>query len=574
MGHRFLPEALGSNLKGGMLELRAFKDLLGQNKPISLQDLPKPLLLRLEKNLEGPLRGLIRSPHAGLQRGVFDFGKLNGASPQQIEALKTYLKPGFVRLAVAEKAEGIKAIAGLLLPAGIKTLERFHLPRPFSPDSAAKPVTFAMEAEAGLSTRPETLHYYAPDPSGKLDPRALTDEFLDGLTINTKFSQAWSRMTPDQKRKQLSWHTMPLKTRFQYLVSYRDNVDPKVALHRVANPKMVPNQRPLPKSLCETLVWEGSPLSTAEIITEDHSKTLDTLLADVEAVAKIGKSQAGYHIHQVVELSTPEDVKRVGPGVTGLAAMEDLRIFSRGIRLGTSLATHTHLEVWQADAIGEVAASFADRKINPDAIDIHKFHCVGMREGIYGGENRLGIEIRAVLVGRNQQLAQVAQRTANILSEGHLDKLPPPPWENWNAGEPGLEDKFYNTMKSEPQLAELMEGADLTFREVLEVSSGKNPDRDAWKFASPFWAFEDLPGVKPEEKAQIKQARMTFAKVLIDLSQVLSEAIEGGRDLNSETNQSQVQIAMSQFFATTKVDEIINRTLNRVSEGLTPDVQS
>lgn len=574
VGNRFLPEALGPDLKGRPQEMRAFRMILDRDQPISIRDLPPGLVHRLESKLEGPLRGLVRSPHAGLQRGVFDFAKLNRATTTQVEALKSYLDPGFIRRPIGEKAEGIAAIADLLLPGGVKTLERFHLPRPFSPDSAAKPVTFAMEAEAGLATRPETLHYYAPDPSGKLDDRALTDKFLSGMTANTAHAQAWARMTPDQQRKQLRWHRMPLIARRNYLQNYREHVDPKVALHRVTDPKMVPNRQPLPDSLCETLVWEGAPLSTAEIITEDHSKTLDTLLADVEAVAKIGKSQAGYHIHQVVELSTPEDVKRIGPGVTGLAAMEDLRIFTRGVRIGTTLPTHTHLEVWQADAIGEVAASFADGKIKSDAIDIHKFHCVGMREGIYGGENRLGIEIRAVLVGRNQQLAQVAQRTASILAEGHLDKLPPPPWEKWNAGEAGLENKFYNAMKSEPQLAGVMAGADLDFREVLEVSSGPNPTRDAWKFACPFWAFEELPGVTDTEKATIKDARMAFSKVLIEMSQMLSEAIGGGRELDSESNQSQVQIAMSQFFATTKIDEIINRTLNRVSEGRTPDGQA
>jgi len=567
-----LPTGLtnGRALRGNGPQDRAFRERVQSGQPISLENLPPNLLLKLESILEGPMKGLVQSPHPGMQKGVFDFAKLHNASPDQVMAVQSYLQPGFVHLPIADKAQTIADISGLLLPGGVRALQRFHLPQPFTPDSQAKPLTFAMEAEAGLLGRPETLLFYAPDPSGALDPRALTDDFLKSVQLTAKNQQVWLRLTPDQQREQLKWSALPLKERVRYLKLHKEHVDEKVALRRISNPKLTSGRTPLPKTLCDVLVWEGSPLRTAEIITEDHSPTMDTLMADVNAVAKIGKSQPGFHIHQVVELSTPEDVKRIGPAVTGLAALEDLRIFAHGVRRGSNLLTHTHLEVWQADAVDEVATSFKGGEINSDAIDIHKFHCVGMREGIYGDDKRLGIEIRAVLVGQNQQLAQVAQRTANTLAEGHLDKLPAPPWPDWNAGQEGLADTFYDAMVANPKLSELMAGADLSFSEVLEVSSGSNPTRDAWKFACPFWAFESLPGVTEAEAKTIKTARMDFARTLIDLSKNLSEACEAGRELDAAGNQAAVHTAASEFMQAARIDSILGRTLERVSEGLTP----
>ena len=65
------------------------------------------------------------------------------------------------------------------------------------------------------------------------------------------------------------------------------------------------------------------------------------------------------------------------------------------------------------------------RQLDPDAIDIHKFHCVGLRQGIYGEGNRLGMEIRAALQGDLETLTQITSQTATIIAEGHLDKLEP-----------------------------------------------------------------------------------------------------------------------------------------------------
>lgn len=564
-----LPRRLAGDLVY-LAEVPEFEALLERGGPISIQDLPPDLLLALEAGLEGPRRGLVQSPHPGLRHGVFDFAKLHRAEDHELDGLISYLDPHFVRKPVEDKRTILASIANFLLPGAQAVLERFHLPLPFSADSGAKPLTFSMEAEAGISSRPQTLLFYAPDKAGALPPEVMPDGLLDQLQVQGGHQQAWMRMTRDQKRSQLHWGMLDLPTRAKCLQHYK-SVDDKVTLHRIDDPKLVPNHQPLPKSLCEVLLWEGKALTTAEIVTEEHSPTLDTLFADVDAVARIGEQQPGFHIHQVVELSTPEDVERLGPKVTGLAALEDLRIFTQAMRRGSNLLTHTHLEVWSADGIESVAKSFEGGKIDPDAIDIHKFHCVGMRQGIYGDDDkRLGVEIRAIPMGWNQKLSEVAQRTATILAEGHLEQIPSPPWGKWNAGAEGLADKYYEAMKKSPRFAHLSEGAELSFSEVLATGAGQYPDRDAWKFACPFWSFESLPGVTPDEAKTIRKARTEFGEYLMQLSQFGTQALEGDRELEPDAWKDQLELAISDFFTETKVDEIIARTLDRVAEGKQP----
>ena len=256
--------------------------------------------------------------------------------------------------------------------------------------------------------------------------------------------------------------------------------------------------------------------------------------------------------------------------MVGILALQDLALFCKSTARGGNLLTHTHLEVWQASGINEVALSLGEGKIDPDTIGIHKFHCVGMRAGMYGDPKRIGAEIRAVAMGDDATLNRANKRLADITADGHLTKLPAPPWAGWNAGDPALPDQAEAAARKDPRLVKFLDGADLDFASILEMAAGKNAKRDAFKFASPFWAYEALPGVTEADRARIDQGRLRFGAALLKISATLSEAIQAGRELDTEWVKDAVTQEVRRFHATAKLNEVVDRTLDKLAMGNAP----
>jgi hypothetical protein len=72
------------------------------------------------------------------------------------------------------------------------------------------------------------------------------------------------------------------------------------------------------------------------------------------------------------------------------------------------------------------------------------------------------------------------------------------------------------------------------------------------------------------EAKVIKSARLEFMKMLMDLSFSLTEGINAGRNLNENMNQEILKVGLSEFFNAAKINEILDRTLDRVAEGKRP----
>ena len=87
---------------------------------------------------------------------------------------------------------------------------------------------------------------------------------------------------------------------------------------------------------------------------------------------------------------------------------------------------------------------------------------------------------------------------------------------------------------------------------------------------SPFWSFESLPGVTPDEKQRIRTARTKFAKLMLELSANLTDATQAGREYNENMNKEFVTMGITQFYSETKIHEIIERALDRAAEGKRP----
>lgn len=539
--------------------------------PLPLARVPEVVRFALAKTLPADLAGALKPTlHAGLGANPLDIAAVAEVTGPARAALGRYLDPGFPRLPAEEKRAVLGAIGGLLLPGAQLELARFHLPRPFGADSAGQPLTYAMEAEQILSRRPELLDYYAPHPEGLLDPDLVTDQMLAKATP-AKLPQVWLRMAPAEQKKHLRWKNLSFQEKANYLLRYRDEVDPKATLHRIKDPTQTPSGRVVPDSLQDTIKWEGhTPLRCAEIITKEKYDAFDHLYADIAFVQQLGKSQPGFHVHHVVELSTPEDTARLGPGLTGLVTLQDLQIFAAGVKNGGNLLNHTHLEVWQASGTNEVVDSLKTGAIDQDAVGIHKFHCVGMRAGLYGDPKRLGIEVRAVAMGDDVRLQKINERLATILAEGHFTKLPAPPWDGWNAGDPQLPAQVEAAARKDPRFAGHAEGAELDFGAVLELAAGEHAKRDTFRYASPLWAFEKLPGVTAEEAAQIGAARDRFVALLFRASAALSEAIAAGREIDAPKVQAAVTQEIRRFFASARIDAVLERVLDGVAGGAAP----
>jgi hypothetical protein len=554
----------------------AVKAMLRSGKTCPIDSIPPAILLGYARALPPEMTRLVTvEPFYGLGFNPFDFAQLEKLSEDERASLTRYLDRGFPRLGVEEKKEVLRGIERLLVPDATRFLERFHLPRSFGPDSGKKPITSSIESEAHLSQRPELLYYYAPDPKGGLDRRALSDELLATLFPGLELvapdrHAAWIRMTPDQQRESLRWRDLSLAGRVAYLEAYEDQVDPKVKLHRIEDPAVAELRDVAPSSMSKQLHWEGAPLTVAEIMTESYYDSLDQLFADIEFVEGISPGPTGYHIHNVVELSSPEDVKRLAPAIAGIAGMIDLFLFTIAAARGGDIFDSTHLEVWKGGDLNEVAASFADGVVDHDKIIVHKFHLAGLRVGLYGEGNKIGIELRGIPAEASGLVRFFVHGLSDMLAEGHLEKLPAPPWPSWDAGDPSLPVRAYEAARADPKLARAAKGAEIEFAAILEIAAGATKDRDAFKYAAPLWSFESLPGVTPEDKQRIETARERYTVGLLGVSRSLTTALKGQRAYDDKFVKQAVSRLLRRFFVEAGLEPVLGRTLMNLRAGKAP----
>ncbi len=528
-----------------------------------------PELLRRFPGADGP------SPHAGLsQRSPpWDLEKLAGAGDDVAAAFARYLEPDFIELPPTEKTAVLDTLAPVLFPGALDELRKFHLPRTVA--GTDKPITTAIESEShSLAT---LFRFYAPDPSGKLDERALTPELRKKLLAAPRTPLA-QRFPDDAFLKGLRWKDLPLALQKQYLVAYGENVDPKMTMHRITDPRVTPDGQVAPGSLQKTLKWERElRLQIGELITDGSYASQDQRVADRTWITS-HFGQQGFHMHGVAELSTPEDKARLGPKLAAFAALQDLSLFADAAAVSHQNYTLAFLEPWQAESAGAVASSFVDKdgggKIDGDEILPHKFHFVGMRTGIYGDDNRVGVEIRGVSTADPAKFDHVCARFEELLSGGNIEKLPTPPWEGWNAGEPGISKEleadtraYWHTLTPEHQAFE--QRAEMSFDDIFAMCTAGAGSKNGFAFESPLWSYESIPGLTDVEKQTIDAARKTFCNEMVRFSVGLSELIESGRDTKEieASVHTWVSTAAMEFFASAGIHAALERVLDETARA-------
>ncbi len=550
-------------------------DRLARSKqPIGQANLTDLLRATLVRSLPRAFAGVVQEQvHPGFGKNPFDFAALaREKNPAVHAALAAYLGADFAFVSPEQKKAVLDKLRPVLLPNMAEALARFHLPQRFSEASGKRPVTLAIEAEAGIKGRPQTLDYYAPDPDGLLDERLMTPAFVAGLEkkgLLTKRPPAWHRLSAAQRAELVRWKDLTYDGRMLYLSRMKASIDPKVTLHRIENIKAAPKGVLAPATLCDQIKWEVSgPLVTAELITKTHYTSRDQLARDEHFIASIGGKPPGFHYHCVLELDSKEDKQTLGPKLAGLAAMTDLFLFAHDVRSGCKMLDHTHLEVFKADGVLEVMDAFSGDEIDSDEIMVHKYHLVGVRHGeaMYGNKNRLGLEIRAVPTGRSKMGQEVVARTLDIATSAALKEVDTDFWLEWNAGDKKLPKAAYERARAACQDRALAAGAQLTFEELFEYAMDGRKAKDHFRLAAPLWNYDALPGITDAEKARIASARARFETRLLEASQALSRAIESGRELAPSAIFDELQRHVFTFFAEAKVDDVIKRHLDGLAE--------
>ena len=339
-------------------------------------------------------------------------------------------------------------------------------------------------------------------------------------------------------------------------------------MHKITDVKHAPAGELAPESLQDTLKWERElKLKVAELITKGSYTSLDAQRADRAWISE--RFNSGFHLHAVTELSSAEDKRVLGPKLTALAALQDLALFARAAAGSAANFTHVFLEPWTAAFTNEVAASFADGKIDADTILPHKFHLVGMRTGIYGQDDRVGLEIRGVLRHHVEQFDHATVRAVSMLSDGGVANLPSPPWPGWDAGEKDVGKAFEEKARAAlatrgPRARVLQTSAKLSFDEVMDVVVRGSGKKNGFSFSAPLWNFEALPGLTDAEKARIGTARRAFTDQLLLMSELVSVHIEQGRDLETLAPHvyDKVITAAMTFFKDAGIDKAVDRVLD------------
>ena len=546
---------------------------LKQSKiPIGAHNLTDKLRAALVHSLPKEIARVVAvNVHPGLEANPFDFAALaRNTSPEVKAALAAYVHPDFAFSDVDQKRAVLKQLGPVLLPKTQPMLKRFHLPRAFSEASGQKPVTLAIEAEAGIRGRPQTLDFYAPDPDGILDERIMTPEFFKTIEKElTPRPPLWNRLSTESRADLVRWKDLSYAGRLKYLERMKATTDPHVTLHRIENEKAAPTGKLAPETLRDQVKWEVSgALQTAELITKSHYVSRDQLCRDEAFIAGIGGKPPGFHYHCVLELDSAKDKLELGPKLAGLAAMTDLYLFTHDVRSGCAMLDHKHLEVFKADGVLEVMDAFAGDTIDSDEIMVHKYHLVGVRHGesMYGNTHRLGLEIRAVPVGRDKMGQEVVQRTLDIATSKALRSIDTDFWLEWNAGDKKLPKARYYIALATTKDPVLKKEARLTFEELFEYAMAGRKSIDPFRIAAPLWNYEMLPGMTDADKTRVRSARDRFETVCLQNSAALSVAIDSGRDILPEAIFNDLQRAVMAFYAEAKVDDVIKRHLDGLAE--------
>lgn len=546
-------------------ETRELQQRLSSAAPQTAADLSPALLHKLHGALAEPYRRILHSPHPGIDVCIFDLRRALRPSDGERSALDTYLRADFAFLDTAQKAEILAQLAPLLDPRAAPWANFFHLPQ----RRGNATLTLSLEAESTFHAQPTLLDVYGPDPQGRLDPHvvdALAGE-LESTPTLLRGPAALRIRASDHAG--LMWRDLSLAGRLRY-VYWQEKVTPDAYLYRLADPKQTLAGQVLPASLRSQLSWEGPPgRRYPEIRTNTHYESLDQLSRDLQCINDIDtqpKRRPGFHVHNVIELPRPEDVRRDGPAIVAYIALQDLQLFATQMVAGANALTSTHLEVWKASGINDVATSLASGSIDPDAIMVHKFHSVGLRTGaIYGGGPKLGYEIRGVLVGRVEELRHRVERGADIVTQGKMHHLPRPPWAWWNAGDPQLPDDAFLQAKQNPKFQELTENLAVTFADLFDTAISAKGKTESFRLASPFWNFEALPGITDRGRQDIRAARETFTAGCLQLCRNFADVL-ASPDTNVDANAlfTQIQGLAMDFFREARIAAYLERYLNGV----------
>jgi hypothetical protein len=578
-------------LSGGLAE--EWARLLALEGPLSFDAISGPLRHALASELGIPVAALREEPHP-LAPNAFDVRQLSVATGEHRAALDDYLDPDFHLRAPLDKAETLRALAPLLVPGGLESLEAHHLP---------DGTTLSLEAEAPLAGRPETLRYYGPSQDGRLDPGGLPEQVLRhcwaGAGHFTDRARpkpvAWDRLGDDAKRAALRWADLSDHGRLAYVYFYRRDIDPNCRLERLDDPRTAVGGRIAPASLAQTLKFEeGGEGGVGEITTDRYYLSFDQLAADLAFLNQIGRAPATTQIHLVRKLSG-EQLEQAGPRLVRYFALEDLRLFCRGVRNGANLLDNRWLRVHSAASIAAASGAFEGGVIS-DAIGLEgqKYHGVGVRSGelLYGDPDCLGFEVRAPGPHEQDLLLQVVQRGRRAFALGPSLNAPAQLWAGWNAGDAGLPSRFQALANRDPTLrteADKVGPSEASFDEMMAIAMRAAVDRrsrasptaaqvpitdaaesaaqvDPYRFAAPLWAFErlDLPGLEP---GVIEAARREFLGRALTMSAILTRM--RGQPIDAEEVREALTKMVARFFERTRIDEALDRSLDRIAGAVT-----
>lgn len=538
-------------------------------EPIPLSALPDPLRVSLWGTLgPGFEPALLTQVHPGVMN-PFDMRALANLDAASRSTLAAYLDPDFVRRPVAEKAEVLEALGPLLAPGHAERLADVHLPLPFV-SSSGRTMTFAFEREAVLLHNPLVLDYYAPDPTGALNPAALeprtkrVEGFLSSLrelVADGVVLPQFERLSDEAKLDALRWKDLNVAGRLVYLDLIAENVDSNVALYRIDDPKQTPRKETAPPTLAKRLLWEGPPLGVYEVTTEKGGyDTLDVLFADRAFILRMVEAGNG-HVHRVVDLPTPDDVKTLGPKLVTHFAYEDLFLMTSAWARGLPTLHHTKLKVHRATQLQRTIDKMRTGSITHfDLCDL-KAYGTGIRSSqTYDGDGSLfGGELRNLGAGGELWLQSTVLRSAKILSTGAFEKYEPLP-AAWNAGDPSVLTAALDAAKKDGALQKIAEDADIDFATLLNLSTKaakRGELTEPYQLASPLWAWDALPSVTPEQATDIAEKQKAFTKRLLELARGVSRAKKNNRPIDHGKLRTKIVEAVMQFHAEVRTDQIV-----------------
>ncbi len=487
------------------------------------------------------------------------------------QAVLTYQAPSFIRADYASKAAVIDVLAEVLDPSMIERLRQVHLPVGFA--DGEQNMTCSLENERGIAfISPDgsqqisrILNYYAPDPAGTLIPELIPDKFVEHCCPARFDASIWTRLSLDVKKDKLQWRDLDLVERFIYLDNLKTELDERVDMSRITNPQQVSEGQPLPDTLAPKLLWE-SVLRCAEVTTDSYYESLDHLYADAATLMEIdGPQHSGFHVHQVVEFKDEAEARELGPHFVGWAGLVDLALGAQGARSGLRAFTNTSLEIFKQEGLQELVDHVQEHgRFIADDVGHHKLHLGGVRSDIYGDGNRAGLETRGVMIGRLDDLLDIVPRTNRVFANKELlQKIPAPPWDGWDAGDPQVLSKAFEAYIAQPDA--LVGPDDVSFADLIELAG---PEREGLGFqlAMPLWNWAAIPGLSESTLSKIEVAQAQFTKHLGLLCKRALDGIESDREVPSELLWNEIRAEVGSFMKRTDLDFALRDVLAELSQ--------